>query len=240
MKQRHVIITVLVLLLCAGILYADSYGGEQGDQLSAVDAASKAIQIMGCEGVVDTTDPKIGSLAKLVTIVDTTIPFISEQLNDREAYMVEMKDITVGPEKYKRSRDFEVYLDPETGQLLKIVSTLPSYYEKVKEGRIRKASVSKIEEQASRRVYLGFPQFTPKPAFLDALDVVPSSHRADQIVAVFVEFDRGSFGCFPAWVIETWGGYETILSGPAVLEEYQRNYLKTVIDTSGNLVFGTN
>jgi len=204
---------------------------------------------MGCKGLVDTTDPKIGSLAKIVSITGDSIPFL--KLNGRQAYRVALKDVHVAVKRFNGAdtilvegiRDFEVYLDPSTGQLLKIVSTLPSYEGKVASGEIRVLSVDEAEKQMIRYhygQYSGFPAADPKASFLDVFQAMPGDPvRPDRLIGYFVEHKIGGKASAPRWILETYGA-ESGTTGHYPMRRYQLNHTRAIIDVDGRLVMWTN
>jgi len=190
-----------------------------------------------------------------VDITDDNTPFLHTQINGKKAVWsvkidnVRLKLKSAAPRfKDKYVRKFQVFVDPNTGHLLKITSTFdgndPDMLPEPP------AAVAEAQMRGSEEVYLGFPPETPKLSFLDALDVISSRGYspfvAKEIYALYVlESEMGSRPR-PVWAITLRGIPGIIPTGPPGLKKehwspvWQRNHIRVVVDAmKGKVLFAT-
>ena len=240
-------VTIVLITSCL-IVYASSDQKDNVAQENKFDPVTRAISIMGGEGLLGLKMSKDNYAVDTIVMEDSTTPFLWQKFNDTKALKVTLRNM---PVKYKRNRygepvliegerDFDVFLDPENGKLLKIVSTKDSFYKKVEAGEIRKPTSEEAEKQlASSNDKYFYTSSDPTPDFLKALQVMPGDPiRADQIIALFVNFERGT-SQQRAWVIETYG-VESITTGHHPMKVYQINHIRCLVDTKGNLISWSN
>lgn len=250
--MKYIILIMLALLLATTsiIVVADSDNETKKEQFNLSNPVDKAISILGIEEYIDVNKSSITSTVDTVIMVDTITPFLHNQLNNCKACKVTLKNIALKLEKRQYGgeepwitegvRDFDVYLNPDNGELLKIVSTWESYYKKLETGEIKIPTTEEAERQlsSSNDKYYS-TSFKPTPNFITALEVMPSEPlRADHITAMFVMFERGTTKQ-PAWVIESYG-VESITTGHHQLKNYQLNHIRCLVDTTGNLISWSN
>jgi len=191
-----------------------------------------------------------------VDITDDNTPFLHTQINGKKAvWSVKIDNVRLklksAPPGFKDKyvRKFQVFVDPNTGHLLKITSTfdgndpdmLPEPPAAVAETRMK---------NSSNEMYHGFPAEAPKITFLGALDVIvssaPSPFVAKEIYAVYVVQSRRGLRPRPVWAITLRGIPGIIPTGPPGLKKehwspvWQRNHIRVVVDASkGKMLFAT-
>ena len=149
--------------------------------------------------------------AKLVTLAEDNTPFLSEQIVGRQLWHVIIKkwklrlDSAIPGFEDSYERTFDVLLDLENGNILKIVSRWPEGIAQI----APEPPAWSAEEQmraSGLEKYHSFPESPPLITFLQALDIiltegVGSPLVAKQIVAQYVV--RSSMGRKPkrVWAI---------------------------------------
>ena len=224
---------------------ADSTGREY-QITTPEEAVAKALDVTGFDRLkgIDTAAAKLS--ATLVTMVDSTTPFLADSINGRKVWRVEFKNVILDLKNVSSEiseshpRDFVVYVDPELGGLLKVVSQVAGYDEAV----WRKPSAELAEKQllGHRERYLGFPKEKPPVSFVDALDAVRKNPiLAQEIVGLHVMHSHLDKDPRLVWDIHLYG-IRTILSikDPG-LPSYQRDHWRVLVDAvTGDFIFAGN
>ena len=193
-----------------------------------------------------------------VDINDDNTPFLHTQINGKKGvWLVEIKNVRLKLKsatsgfKDKYVRNFQVFVDPNTGHLLKITSTFdgndPDMLPEPP------AAVAEREMRGTNEIYHGFPMVPPKISLLDALDRVPMSpFLAKEIYAVYVMQShrmgrKFGWGPRPMWAITLRGIPPLPVKGPPGLRKedlppvWQSNHARVIVDAStGQLMFSTN
>jgi len=178
-------------------------------------------------------------------MVDSTTPFLAYRINGRRVWRIEFNDVILRLEKAtpeeleKHPRDFVVYIDPEPGHLLKVVSQMEGYDEE----DWHKPAAELAEKQLGRHEqYPGFPDKEPHVAFVDALGAIRTNPIcAQEIVALYVMHSHLDKAPRPVWDIHLYG-IRTALSIKAPdLPSYQRDHWRVLVDAvTGDFIFGGN
>ena len=204
---------------------------------------------------------ELEGISKCVRRVDVNgdnTPFLHAQINGkRDVWLVEIENVRLrlksAPPGFedKYVRNFQIFIDPNTGHLLKITSTfdgndpnmLPEPPAAVAERQMR---------NSEREIYYGFPTDPPKISLLDALDAILSKGRgnpllAREILAVYVTHFRRRSRWRPVWSVTLRGIPPVAVKGPRGLHQgkwpavWQSNYVRNVVDAnSGQVLFATN
>ena len=179
--------------------------------------------------------------AKLVTLAEDNTPFLSEQIVGRQVWHVIIRkwklrlDSAMPGFEDSYERTFDVLLDPEDGNILKIVSRWPEGIAEI----APEPSASSAELQmrgAGLEKYHSFPKTKPSISFLQALDVTLKEGfgnplQAKQIVAHYVV--RSSMERKPkrVWAITLRGITPFRAAYPGVAED-ARNHMRNIIDAT--------
>lgn len=233
-------------ILLAGIVGEPIVGSSCHIDEQAV--AANATTFLGCDSSTTPSGEASKRAVESTTLVDSTTPFLL--LDNRPAYKVSLSDVAVSIErrvgdavkKIEAQRTFDVYADTANGDILQIVSVLPSYYENVAKGKIRMPTKAEAERQmaASHEEYVSTSSAPPHASLLQIPNVLPSNPlKADLITAVCVDYSRGG-DTLPVWVVDTYG-VESISTGHNRMEEYQLNHIRSVVDANtGKLLSWSN
>lgn len=201
-----------------------------------------------------------------VDVNDDNTPFLHTQINGKKGvWRVEIKNVrfklkSAAPGfKDRYIRNFQVFVDPNTGHLLKITSKfdgndpnmLPEPPAIVAEVRIR---------NHGNEIYHGFPPEPPKVSLLQALDAiltegVGSPFVAKEIYAVYVMEStmrgyKSGWEPRPVWAITLRGLPPRPVTGkPPSLHDtpdeelvpaWRRNHMRNVVDArTGKVLFAT-
>ncbi len=226
--MKLTIALVLLLQSLCEVAMGSGPSSRGGDSV----AVTFAIRAMGLEDIAEWQDEPTGTTAALVTMVDSTTPFL--KLDGRPIYKVVLTDVPVAfkaidstTRVVSHRRDFVLFVDAEAGTILKVESTLPSYDEKLASGAIRRPSRLELEKQLDPAgtglvtAVAGVPQ----PSFLTALGATPGARGAEKVVAYYVMYEHLSFSRRPVWIVETCG----------VPDPNGDTYARTAVDATGML-----
>lgn len=147
-------------------------------------------------------------VAKREKIKNAIIPYLHNQLNDKETWIVEVKGINIGFDNWENEciKSMKVILHPETNNIAIIMTDWPKGVKKVKE-LWPYPSAEVTEKQIGNTnlaTYLDFPKDAPKISFYQALLAVQnkgigSPNVAKMIIAYYVLTPE------PDWVIDLRG-----------------------------------
>jgi len=189
----------------------------------------------------------------LVTVTDDQTPFLHEKINGKSIWRVVFDNVVL-PGRVQDTasgethlRKFEVFLDPATGQLLKIISKSD-----VIDTNIAPEPPAERAEQELRlggQMYHAFLSQSNVLNFLDACNACRGrAATARQISALLVMFSQINYKGYeqpkPIWDITLRGIPPHILPAPRNAPElplYLSNYEREVIDAAtGKMLFSTN
>jgi hypothetical protein len=210
---------------------------------NAGDAISRALGYTGF-GEFKITSTEERFISELVTINDDKTPFLHSLINGHIIWKVVFTGVNLRERKIDTAencidcRNFEVYLDPETGQLLKIISKS----EEVDTNIAPEPQIERAERQLleSGERWTGFVNATTSCTFLQALLNCPyKGFSENQIEAVLVMYlnnlPGGNKAAEPVWIITVRGISPIPSHGPrhaADVPVYQRNYVHEYVDAS--------
>ena len=242
--RRYVLLLLLPLALSSVFSASDPFSTDSGHvEILGLDEATAKSRALRLFGMPEASDYDVSSHAVTNLVRGGTLAVLSsgEADSTRSSYVIEIKGVPYKIEGTSETRDFQVYIDSGSGELQGILSTLPSFEEKVKAGRIvKRPSVAPV----TAGLVLGAPwecigpaTVDPTASFMTAIQAVPgNAMKSDRIVAALYELNHPVFGHQTYWVIETYGGFVAMPSGPIHLEECQMNYLRTIVDETGKMV----
>ena len=130
--MRWIKITILTILtISAATLNADTLrqaSTETGNRLTTADAAvARALAYTGFDRSSSFSRETVNISTHMVTFKDSMVPYEYDWETGREAWLITFEDIILDfPDERLRTteyaRDFDVIIDAETGQLLRVIS----------------------------------------------------------------------------------------------------------------------
>lgn len=211
---------------------------EEADRSEwTVPTQAKAVSGMSkITGLTEATDQPVH--AKLVMLEQDNTPYLSNRLIGRPLWHVEVRNVALklesSPPGYKDAyvRTLDVFLDPLTGQMLKVKSRWPAGVAPIAPEPSAEFAVMQMLG-SDKEIYHGFPDVLPPISFLEALDAIQKGGGvpmgAKQIEGCWVvwsEFDRTPR---PMWVITLRGIALIEASYPGVPVD-SRNHLRYIVD----------
>ena len=237
----------LIVILCFPILAlaADdvSDGSERTKAPTAITTPDQAVELALEYTGFDRAEYKRGKaaseMASRVVVTEDKTPFFHDRIVNKELWVVTFDSVYVEiprlmPEMERRQKPktYDMYLDPETGHLLKIESRW--------DGRDSTLSEEPSADSATHDmmkdglVYLDMVKVIPKVGFYDALRIAPECYAANakQIVAHLVMSDRGGVDPRPVWSILGRGTppFEHFGVPGSVVPVWQRNRIRCLVD----------
>ncbi len=211
---------------------------KAGTKHAAVAAANKVLGLERTEGVhVD---------GQIELVANDNTPFLDEQINRRPLWHLTVSNWRLSLKTGGREpadvapRTFDVYVEPVSGSVLKIISRWP-------EGvpAIQPMPSAAFAEQCMRRSgnerYHGFPEEPPGVSFVEALHAVQKHGvgdpvKARQILAHYVLQSKMDRDPVPVWAITLWGIPPIPLSDPSAPLS-ARNHVRNIVDArTGNWI----
>lgn len=189
-------------------------------------------------GVSDEDAPHV--TARVVTLAEDNTPFLHDSLIGRPIWKVvitkwrlHLRSVAPG-ETDSYERTFDIWVDPENGNLLKIVSRWPKGVPRIAPQPAAEFAEEQMENAGLER-YHSFPRTKPSISFLEALDIVfkdgglGSPLAAKQISAHYVV--RSAMGAepTPVWAITLWGIPPFKAAYPGVPVD-ARNHARHIVD----------
>lgn len=147
---------------------------------------------------------------ELITLVDTTIPILHDKFNGRTVWLVVMDSIFLNLKKelshiVVKPRTFEIYIDAETGQFLKLQAYLSGAEYKNLNPYFREEMETHLANQ--REEYINLCDSIPKLSFYDAANIstYANPHGAKEIHAILIKYSIRNSEPVSAWVITLFG-----------------------------------
>jgi len=237
------VVYCLIVLSCASPIYGGDVDRTAWVLKTEEEAAVRALVYFPDSGV--STVNEIVNTAKLVTIQNSMIPFLSDSVNNRVfweiAVTVKIVLVTKGPldPNDDMKRTFKVILDPETGRLVSASCVLADDYPGKKERLPADSAKKKLT--GWKELIHGFPAEDPGLDFIEALNfVVGSPYGAREIYVWYVDYSRYNYkekrfeDPHPVWWIDLRGG-------PPIDPEGLVTTMRSVIDArTGIHILSTN
>ncbi|MFH2048979.1 MAG: hypothetical protein ABIJ12_06005 [bacterium] len=226
-------ILILIIILSLHItIITESIYCEESRAENAITTPEEAIKCAlvytGFAEIIDTSKLIADEIASLVIINDDKTPFINKFINGKEVWQVEFKNIRLDIDGWMQSvidnqipNDFVVLLDPKTGQLFKISSTIDSNKIQIREKPIIDPKLGYIDSQGE--IFKNFPERKPEYSFLDALKSsgISSPIMAKKLVGVLLISSEENSEKAVIWCISSYKIPAIELGGPH-LKEGQR------------------
>jgi hypothetical protein len=248
--QGFLVVTLSLLLVCN--CRAEEINTMQMKSLkNETSAIARAVALTGLDAV----SKKI-SVQRTVISGDNTA-FLAARFNGTQSWVIEFDDATltgkltnaqVGyKDPYQFQRNFRVFLDSKTGQLLIIKSNFKGGGPATASAPDSKSAENQLKGIAEN--YEGLPTVDPKVTFLQAIDIVlgkgarGSPFAAKEIDGFYVMDSRNGSPPKPVWIV-TLRGLPPIpshWSKEPVATRTQNTTMRNVVDAiNGELLFGTN
>jgi len=260
-KNTTVISFLVILLFSFPCLWGEDVNNS--DSIKQVieltdkeTAAKRAIDLFGVSYLKGLSLDDVTSSAEKVVVKDSTSPFISKLIDGKIAWKVV---IECGEQNTKdgqsammegTKRYFELFLDPDNGQLLKVVSQREDFDEEA--WHIPSAEEAENDLLGDGEKYLGLPEVEPTATLSDAFEEARDAmgfyaYWAEKVVALYVmrnvrrTLDSPDIVLIPVWEIYLYG-IETVTSLKyPELPFYVSNFRRITIDaTTGKLIKTTN
>ena len=245
MNTRRLYIAICLLLICffnTEILSNDENIDKTEWVLkSGDDAISTALSYTGFSElstfVIDSTKPP-----QLVVLEDDQTPFLHQQINGKPLWKVtisvileiRVEDKSGGSfQRFDENiREFDIYLDPKTGQLMKMLSG--SDLEYPHKPPLASADVAEWMLSYPKEIALGFPTEISDVNFLEALRyVVGNPFSAKEIHVLYIIWTNRGRDPRPVWSIDLRGTPPTILTGgperTASVPIEERNHMRSIV-----------
>lgn len=243
---------VLGFLLCWSTVSGQTNASDSSSQLHAVTNAQAAVEYaltytgFARERAIPLSSA--GDLAEEVQYQDDETPFLSGKYDGKQVWRVRFDSVYLRFEGCDSAviennpKNFDVFIDPETGKLLKVESRFSGYDPDM----VPELKAEDAEEKLRRHgeIYYAPPNSFPRVTLMEALEaaVFVSQPLAKEIIAIYVMHSRGGKPPKPVWCI-TARGFPPIPSFSRYGEdipEYLLNRMRTVIDaTTGAHLFVT-
>ena len=240
-------ISVAIVVCACSVHASDSVRTFVAGGTDASQAVEAAVSALGFE---QTKLPQASALSVqgVETLVDTTTPFVHEQLNGRRVWRVELASLRVVEQGAVSDdslsvRDFTVFVDSASGIVLRAIARGPHYNPRV----ISHPSATSAEKDISRstEAYTGVPTISPMVPLNKALEwsTIPARLSMEitvdyLLVSYSVGRDKGEHA---AWVVNMNGGFTYPLD--CSRGEYERacSHYRVVVDAvTGECLMSTN
>jgi hypothetical protein len=245
MRKEIRILLASFIITCgsASLAHGDSDSVRAGWTLKtraeAVDAALRLTGFSGLRKVsVDSSE------TKLVVVANDQTPFLHKQINGRQFWRVEV-DVNLELLVENRvgdtarqfdpiSRRFSIYLDPQTGNIIKLSSELEQDYPH--KPVLPPPYVAEWVLKSTKEIFHGFPTEPPGVFFLEALRyVIGHPFAAKEIHALYVvHSSMNRKEPRPVWSIDLRG-----FDGPVVMPSHlaadadipleQQNHMRSIV-----------
>lgn len=175
---------------------------------STKEAVERAFSFVGIEALLELDSSKAEASTNLIRVVDSTTPFLSNDLNGRTAWQISLPGAVLRFDSTDALylRDITLSIDSSSGQLLSM--------ELWSDGTMRKESFEPLAGSAERQMsrfgeeYTAVPSAPPHLNFMTALNVVFDGNpwiRGAYCKVRYVMYRRGGLEPVPAWVVHVFG-----------------------------------
>jgi hypothetical protein len=214
---------------------------------TAEEAVQRAYQYTGFEEIKSVPKTAAAEMASLTVIENDSTPFLYTQINGRQVWKVQLKDVRLvlprKPQEYLQQckpKTFEAWIDAETGILLRVFSRYDGYDPNLFP-ELAPDSATKVMNRM-REIFAGFPTELPKVDFLEALDLAPGTSpcKAKEIIARYVLWSHMGKSAVPAWFILVRGKppFNTLSKPGHYIPEFFRNRWCAIVDATTGRFLG--
>jgi len=192
---------LLVIILCNFMVNIVKPSDEEVKKETAFKiktpelALQRALEYTGFDKSKTFIAKPAGDIAILTKLHDSLTPFIGDTINSKSVWLVKFVKIQLqshdGPLPAGRyPEDFDVILDPETGDLLKINS---SFNEFEPDRQYDSPPELKEKDPGGLQSFYGFPKNLPKLSFYDIISLKPSV-RVKHVSATYIKQYHPMYG----------------------------------------------
>ena len=233
------VLVCVALCLLGSASHAENDAEKEAWVLKTEDqAVSAALATTGFSRLTHYSVPATKA-AELVVLDDDQTPFLHGQINGRQLWHVEVQvklelkveDRTgaTHQEYDTTSRKFDIYLDPRTGNIIKLVSGAEAVYEH--KPPLPSTDTAERDLSWHRTFYHDLPAEPPGIDFLEALrSTVGHPFLAREIHASYLTYSRRDSDPRPVWIIDL-RGIPPLPGHPRVeIPIEQRNHMRSIVD----------
>jgi len=198
--HRLVIPVFFILILTVASLGAKDNPGDSTDVPDKIpnkaEAYRAALRFTGFDKAKGFDSASVYNSIKEMTTKDSSVPFLSDSISNKMAWEIVFRNIeiydtnTIEGLQYRGRKDFVVWLDYETGRLLKISAVLSDKNENIPAELDSGSSENQISRTPEK--YLDLMSFYPKSPLYRVLNerdrVIGYAVRSKRITAVFVNY----------------------------------------------------
>ena len=206
------------------------------------EAESRARSLLGLSTSFRATGTAVRS-----QVVDSTTASLASQISSRAAWVITWEnvhfDLAGVTEEYalEHPRDITIYLDAETGNPLRVVSTVKGFRESPK----NKSAAAAEGLALGFESYVGLPSEMPSISFKEALDTVSFCSNplsAQEVIGIFVMLKRfirsDQYSVVPVWEIYEYGGPTPYGAMHPELPHEKTSFWRTTIDARTGAFLG--
>jgi len=200
----------IVIILCFSIpavavvspVYAqlNSEGIKKYAIPTAKAAISKALEYTGFDALPGFSEKNVAE-AKLEMIADCRTPFVAERMKKNDVWRLTFTDVPVQWHSEEVKRDFEVILDPTSGQLLSVFSISD---EVGSSDTLPEPTAIIAEDELEQRLVLfdGLPKKMPQISLIEAFSSCHLSPASAKIIrALYMNFHMRTTTHNDTWII---------------------------------------
>jgi len=214
--------------------------------LTSTEALLKAIRYTGFGKKLTISKSLADEMSEKVIIEEDKTPFLNDQIEGKEVWKITFKNVLIEPKiKYPELepisiiKDFEVFLDPKSGKLLKIFSKYegddPYMFPEPS------AESATVALGSGGEVHFGFPDEPPQVSFIDAYLAAAgcAPFAAKEVIATYIMLKSLTVSLRPVWNITCRGIPPVIVS--SMSEQSPVTRARCVVDANtGKWLFMTN
>lgn len=239
MIMKRIIMAAVIscsLISCTSLVGADGPDKTNWALKTEDQAVSAALAATGFSRLTHYQVPATKA-AELVVLEDDQTPFLHNQINGRQLWYVtvqvklelKVEDRTgeTHLEYDTTSRRFDIYLDPWTGNIIKMVSGAEAVYEH--KPPLPAADTAEWFLSGQRKLYHDLPAEPPGVDFLEALrSTIGSPFLAREIHVSYLTYSKMDSEPRPVWIIDLRGIPPWPVKGEVPIE--QRNHMRSIVD----------
>lgn len=247
-----VLVSFIIMSLNSNVLTFDSsYQGNKSNT-SAIktpyDALARVFEYTGFKEIKKIISEKKVNVARTITAIDSTTPFLYSKINSRTVWEIKLDSIYLDLSKWNADwvknynpKSFIIWIDSATGHFLKAYTQYSSIDPNLCPEPLAKIAEEKMPGEIYHNLLEGLPQVT----LLEALNVAAASSplKAKELIAYCVMYSRMANNPKPAWIIIGKGVpsigpfYSAERQGPRILQ----SCIRSVIDAiTGEPLLATN
>lgn len=238
------LITTLLTISLLPIAEAADTGSWQVPK-SSIEAAELALKYTGFKTDSDSVLTADEAIVGVVDVRDSITPFISEQIDGRRAWVVRLSNVilstrhTIPEIAWESPKDFNVYIDSVTGELLGIRAEFHGKNPDLLPPPVSSHASPQLERAHEK--YYGIPESPPSSNLFAVLDGLKRAAAvSNEIYVNYVIFSGFRQDPVPAWTIQL-RGHPRDSRHANMIDPCYRNYWRFVVrDSDGVTVSSSN